>query len=53
MELLTLATDILESEITTDENNTMHGVHNGNYEINIICHFLYIHCMHMGIVLQL
>lgn len=29
MELLTLETDTLEIEITTDENNTMHDVHNG------------------------
>lgn len=42
MELLTLETDTLEIEITTDENNTMHDVHNGKYEINILCHFLYI-----------
>lgn len=44
MELLTLTTDTLAIEITTDENNAMYDVHNGNYELNIsFLIYMYIH----------
>lgn len=33
MELLTLATNILEIEISTDKYNVMHDVHNGEYKL--------------------